>query len=272
MQVFQHSDAHSFLNRAEKWLSTKETEHNIILAVAHLLTTDNHFRDPVYLATVERGEEVVGCVIRPPPDSLYVTHLPMESLAEIVEQLRSYYKSLPQLMGPELTATEFAKKWPLQKWKLHSRHRWYSLTQVQPLQRHAAGYLRPAKATDLVFLTDWAAAYAVEMDTRVDVIEVFKLMVKRGLLQLWDDDGPRCAITASGLTPNSARISTLYTPPEHRGRGYASTAVASISQQVLNTGRHLCVVAADVNDKVANRLYQRVGYRPGEEFVLIHFD
>jgi predicted GNAT family acetyltransferase len=270
--VHRYSDSQSFLNRAEKWLLQKEAEHNIILSVSYLLTGDSHFQEPIYLATVEEDAEVCGCVVRAPPDGLYVTDMPIAAVSEIVHQLQKYYQELPEVIGPESVATEFAKKWKLQKWKMHSHLRWYSVSEVIAPKRVAPGFLRKAGSEDIPLVSDWASSYAREVATKVDVVIVFQRMVRRGLLHLWDDDGPRCVITASGLTPNAARISSLYTPPEYRGRGYAANAVASVSQQILNSGRQLCVTAADVNEPGPTAIYKSVGYRSSEEIVLIQFD
>ena len=45
--------------------------------------------------------------------------------------------------------------------------------------------------------------------------------------------GPsRSPLTGFGSpTPNGVRIGPVYTPPEHRGRGYASALVAEVSQR-----------------------------------------
>jgi GNAT superfamily N-acetyltransferase len=55
---------------------------------------------------------------------------------------------------------------------------------------------------------------------------------------LWVDEGrPVSLAGAGGLTPNGIRIGPVYTPPELRGRGYASNLVAGVSQLQLYAGR-----------------------------------
>jgi predicted GNAT family acetyltransferase len=57
-----------------------------------------------------------------------------------------------------------------------------------------------------------------------------------------------------------ARIQAVNTPPEQRGRGYASASVAALSASVLGQGLR-CVLTANVTNTAANSVYQRLGYQ-----------
>jgi predicted GNAT family acetyltransferase len=59
-----------------------------------------------------------------------------------------------------------------------------------------------------------------------------------------------------------SRISAVYTPPEQRGHGYASANVAALSQRALDAGAIACMLNTDQANPVANKIYQRIGYRP----------
>ena len=61
-------------------------------------------------------------------------------------------------------------------------------------------------------------------------------------------------------TPNGATISAVYTPPEHRGNGYASACVAALSQWLLDDGKHFCTLYTDLSNPTSNKIYQNVGY------------
>ena len=54
----------------------------------------------------------------------------------------------------------------------------------------------------------------------------------------------------------------VYTPPALRGRGYATACVGALSRLLLDAGWALCALFADVANLAANRVYERVGYRP----------
>ena len=67
---------------------------------------------------------------------------------------------------------------------------------------------------------------------------------------------------AGGLTPNGIRVGPVYTPPELRGRGYASNLVAGVSQLQLDAGRTFVFLFTDLANPTANQIYQEIGYEP----------
>jgi RimJ/RimL family protein N-acetyltransferase len=48
---------------------------------------------------------------------------------------------------------------------------------------------------------------------------------------------------------------------EHRGKGYATSSVAALSQILLNQGRKYCFLFADLDNPIPNRIYQNIGYQ-----------
>lgn len=58
------------------------------------------------------------------------------------------------------------------------------------------------------------------------------------------------------------RISGVYTPPDRRGRGYASGCVAAASGYALGSVAHTCVLYTDLRNPTSNRIYAKLGYRP----------
>jgi hypothetical protein len=79
---------------------------------------------------------------------------------------------------------------------------------------------------------------------------------------LWEDGEPVSLAAAGGPTPNGIRIGPVYTPPELRGRGYASALVAELTRVQLEGGRRFCFLFTDLANPTSNRIYQRVGYEP----------
>ena len=90
---------------------------------------------------------------------------------------------------------------------------------------------------------------------------------------LWEADGEPVALAgASGATPHGIRIGPVYTPPPHRGRGFASNLTAAVSQTLLDEGRRFCFLYANQANGTANRIYQGIGYEPVTDAVMLRFD
>ncbi len=66
----------------------------------------------------------------------------------------------------------------------------------------------------------------------------------------------------AGRTPNGLRINYVYTPPELRGRGYATACVAALSRALLEAGNRYCCLYTDLANPTSNAIYRRIGYRP----------
>lgn len=96
------------------------------------------------------------------------------------------------------------------------------------------------------------------MPTEDDEARVDNLLRYPDLMRFWEVDG------APGSWPRTpvTRVSAVYTPAQHRGRGYASTNVAALSQRTLDAGVEACMPYTDLANPVSNKIYQRIGYRP----------
>ena len=63
-------------------------------------------------------------------------------------------------------------------------------------------------------------------------------------------------------TPNGIRVGPVYTPPELRGRGYATSLVAALTEERLRAGLRFCFLFTDLGNPTSNAIYARIGYEP----------
>ncbi len=143
------------------------------------------------------------------------------------------------------------------------RQRIYALERVVPPAEPPPGTLRFATADDLELVTGWVAEFTreakVPMPRAPDYAES---MIRARRLFIWDDGGPRTMVGWGADTPNGVRVGPVYTPPQLRGRGYASAATAAASQRALDAGRRMCFLYTDLANPTSNGIYSRIGYRP----------
>jgi uncharacterized protein len=85
-------------------------------------------------------------------------------------------------------------------------------------------------------------------------------VIADGRRYVWLDPEPVAMAGYSGPTPNGVRVNAVYTPPEFRGRGYASNLVAQLSQHLLDQGRKYCFLFTDQANPTSNSIYQKIGY------------
>jgi uncharacterized protein len=148
---------------------------------------------------------------------------------------------------------------------------------VRPVDR-TAGRCRRVTAADRDLIVPWLTDFereAVHRDA-ADGEATFASFVDQPVrrLYLWVSPAGEAVSLAgrSGRTPSGVRIGPVYTPPEHRGRGYGEALVAAVSQLELDEGARACFLYTDLDYGASNRVYLRVGYEMIGESAELRFE
>lgn len=267
MNVVQLSDPAEFLARAVPLLLADEARHNLILGIAGTLRDQPARYRRFELWLVEEAGTVVGAALRTWP---YRLVLARPETAAALPALANALEDLPGVVGGVTEARAFAEAWTARtgavaRTDLESGV--YALEHVVP-PRRTAGARRPAGARDRELLLDWLRVFSVEaLGEDTDEEELQRMIDIRmsgdpdyGFV-LWEDDGRPVSVTGFGSpTPTGMRIGPVYTPPELRGRGYASALVAEVSQAHLDAGRRFCFLYTNLANPTSNKIYVEIGY------------
>jgi uncharacterized protein len=271
VRIRRYSNPGAFLARVGDWLLREEAENNLPIGIVRRLVDGRvAYEPPLYLAVVEDAEGAVrGCAIRTPPHNLLVTRFGLDANAALCTDVAGVYSELPGVLGPEDEASAFASRWREiggGEFEVAVRLGIYRLARVRQPARTAAGRLRKAELADVSLIAAWIRAFAKETHTPTHHTSAsVQARIEDGEFFVWEDDGPRSMTAISGQTPNGARVGYVYTPPELRRRGYASAAVAALTQRILEDGFRFCFLFADPENPTANRIYSDLGYeRIGE--------
>jgi predicted GNAT family acetyltransferase len=283
VEVARYDDAAVFLEQAAPLLLAYEARHNLILGLA------GNAREGVYdefrLWLVRDGGEPVGAAMQTPPYNLVLARPQSRAaLAALVQAVTT--EELPGVVGSMPEVQEFADAWsggagvPA---RTNMRQGVYSLERVRPLPR-VSGAARVATAADREVALRWWVAFADEVlhegapgHDRADANIDHRLSSASAGMLLWEDQGEPVSIAGwGGPTPNGIRIGPVYTPPELRGRGYATALTAEVSQRLLDGrlfagGRRFCFLYTDLANPTSNAIYERIGYRRVAESAEIVF-
>ena len=286
MDVVRLDDAAAFLTEAGPLLLADEARHNLILGIAGTIR-DSPDRYPLRSLWVVREEgEVAAAALRTPPYNLVLARpRSAPALAALAEAVAG--EEIPGVTGTEPEVHEFADLWSQHTGsakRVNMRQGVYALDEVEPLPE-VAGSARVAAATDYELALRWWIAFGDEVlheggPGREDADQNVrhKLSSPTGGILLWEDDGEPVSLAGwSGPTPNGIRIGPVYTPPELRGRGYATALTADLSQRLLDGrlyegGRRFCFLYTDLANPTSNAIYERIGYVRIAESAMIAFD
>ena len=104
------------------------------------------------------------------------------------------------------------------------------------------------------------AARAPRDDARSDLEIDLRLAGQGVAYWLWDDEVPVSLSGHRDVPGVGSRIGPVYTPPQHRGRGYATRLVAEHSAARLAAGDTACFLFTDLANSTSNAIYARIGY------------
>jgi predicted GNAT family acetyltransferase len=120
-------------------------------------------------------------------------------------------------------------------------------------------------ASDAPLLFEWLTAFhqeAVPHDPPVLKIHAEK-SAESGRYLFWIiDDQPVSVAAISRRLKQTAAIAPVYTPPQLRGRGYASSATAAVVDRIFAEGRTTACLYTDLRNPMSNRCYAKIGFRP----------
>jgi uncharacterized protein len=274
LTVRHHATVDEFIAEAGAFLEAHEAENNLVFGISSAIrvSPDLFGEDPPRFATVTgRGGEVAAATLRTPPNNQVLAWIDdLTAVDALVDALRD--EPLPGLVGPSDAVARFATRWSEttgQFAELAVAERTFRLERVVPPERPATGSWRLVEAPDRDLIARWYIDFweeaAPDDPPPLDPNRAAERMIRRvgRLGYVWEDDGQVVSLVgASGETPNGIRIGPVYTPPDLRGRGYASSLTAAASQDQLDRGRRFVFLFTDLANPTSNKIYRAIGYEP----------
>ncbi len=260
--------AEEFFAQALPLLLEDEARHNLLLGVAGNVRTRPDRYDDARFWLVEGA-----AAMQTPPRGLILAR--PRDRAALERLVAAIDVELPGVVGAVPEVDDFVELWRRPSERVFSQGI-YQLDAVVPPPRAPGGYRDAGEADfDLVFA--WFTAFADEALHAPETVErrhiETRLESPEGGIGLWEDDGAIVSICGYGSpTPNGVRIGPVYTPPALRGRGYATSLTAEVSERRLAAGRRFCFLYTDLANPTSNAIYERIGYRRVCESAEVSFD
>jgi uncharacterized protein len=277
VRTYQHGS--DFLAVTERDFQREEAINNVIYGIARLVAAfPQHQASPPYMATVQEGGRLACAALMTPPHHLllYAETPPQAVLDLVIDNLRQNAWPVSGVTARADLARQFAEQWQQRTGEAYSvdvHMRVFELRAVD-WPTLPPGRLRMADAADLALVYRWYCDFtreALPKDSILPEEDGVRRTIGEGNVHLWDDDGPVSLAVRGRQLPHGASVGPVYTPPEKRGRGYASACVAALSQAILDGGADYCTLFTDLANPTSNRIYQRMGYRPLCDFTEYRF-
>lgn len=245
-------------------------ENNVVATVLMgTLEGRFHASPPVLAVGTDDGGAVVAAAMRTAPWPMLCTPVDPEDAASLVDLWLEHDPDLPGINALLHTARAIAGAWIQHTGgsdHCRTAMAMHSLSTVVDPPQPGPGELVTASEADRDLALAWWNAFvddshvidagpearAATVDFRIGADHLF----------LWRDGGlPVSMVSTNPAVAGVVRIGPVYTPPESRRRGYATSAVAAISRHALNAGAHTCMLYTDLANPTSNKIYADVGYR-----------
>jgi predicted GNAT family acetyltransferase len=262
MRVIRYDDAHSFASRTTEFLFRDEARNNFFIGIIPQLGHPTH----AMLATVEDAGQIVLVAVMTTRRHLCFTEgAPTQAIDALVEALARQGVLVPGVQSSPNEAERFAEQWIFRacvKRRPGLEMALYRLDQViwpKPVE----GALREATANDQALLGRWIDDFIADLGDQPGEGAARAIsQIEQRKAHFWEVRGIPVSMAAwTRPTPSGCAINFVYTPRPLRGKGYASHAVAALSQKMLDAGKKFCTLYTDLANPTSNSIYQKIGYR-----------
>lgn len=261
--------------RAGELLASR-IEHNVLATVLDI-ARGGAWSGASLFAYVESDEgDVVAAALRVPRRRMLASEMDGATADALIGAWLDRDPELPGVGAPREVARLLGRAWERRtggRATLAVAEALHTLDRVRDPSRPASGRLRAARADDRDLLIGWMRDFSLEagLGDGADAPDIVDRRVDRGLLHIWEDSGPVAMVGNSPSVADVVRIGPVYTPPEWRSRGYASSAVAAVSRGALGAGARRCMLYTDLANPTSNRIYAALGYRRVAEWEELAF-
>ena len=279
----RYDDVEAFLAATGGFLGAREAEHNLLLGISSQVRSfpDLFEESPSFASVTDGDDRVVAASLRTPPWNQVLSEVDDPAAVDLLAEALMD-EPLPGVTGPSEVAKRFARAWAGRngvRAVLDVAERIFRLERVIPPMRPAQGSWRLAEPRDRELVADWLQRFREEaapnQPAPADMLVIADRWIARQYrtLYLWELGGRVVSLVgAGGETPNGMRIGPVYTPPDERGRGYASSLTAAASQDQLDAGRRFVFLFTDLSNPTSNKIYQAIGYEPVRDVDLYVFE
>lgn len=268
---FQNPD--DFLEKTLTDLARNETRNNLLLGLAFRLRDDLHFysdQQPLMAVVTDSTGQNYAIAVMTPPYPIIVQSDPvnLEAFERLLETLEGSGWQIPGVNGVSDASDAFTRIWQErsgQPVRLSTRLRAYELREVRELE-FPPGVMRIAEVNQAQRAANMLNAMSEEIgqkQARLATRESALKIIQQGGAFFWVVDRQVVSFTlANRPQVKGICISGVYTPPQHRRKGYARALVAEVSKEMLSRGYELTNLFTDLANPTSNKIYQEIGYQP----------
>lgn len=282
MRVVEFDGASRFLDDAAAFLEQDVPRNQLILGIASMVRDqpDVYAAYGAWLVLGPKGP-IAAASCTPPYNYVLADSDDLGAIEVLARAISASGVMAPGVIGNRPTIEVFVDRWKAitgEESTVSMGQGVFRLSEVADIAE-GPGEMRSASADDRELLIEWFSAFHTEANPDGPTERLVENVDQRldpnrpQGVDLWVDQGNVVSMSGySAPVSNSMRIGPVYTPPELRGRGYATGLVKRQSKHFLDTGRDMCLLYTDLANPTSNAIYMRIGYEKVTESMVYRFD
>ncbi len=281
MQVHSTTSVEEYASAVTRFLEEEPCARNVLLSVMDSVrVASSAYSAPPSFWWVDDSGAVVGAASWTPPYQILVSSMPLEAApamaAAMVERAAALGIDPAGVNGPEASAGAVAAAWAAATGDAIARERVILLNELGRLVDVPTppGASRKAALDDVPMIAGWLRAFGAEIEVVVgaDPRATAERTVQGGGFDLWIDAGAPVCLVGHRIAAQVVRVGPVYTPPEHRNRGYGRRLTYEVTARALarpDVAR--AMLFTDAANPVSNSIYRQAGYEPRGRHVEVEF-
>lgn len=268
MELLIYPDSTDFSERVSPLLYKEEDIYSLFLGVLGQIQA-NQYED-YFLALAETEGEIVAACLMTPPHALQLVvfrHFPgIEK--EIAEHLQNLGIEISGIAGEQKTCRLFAEAWVRhtdEQVKVLMDQGLYRIDAVTKGLQKSEGSWRVASKKDAEILEEWYRLFEEETgigrrSSQAEATHRIADFLERKEVYVWEVDGGLVSCMKKARpSKHGITVSFVFTPRHLRGRGYARTLVAEVTDELL-LEFDFVMLYTNLGNATANKIYREIGY------------
>jgi uncharacterized protein len=273
LEIKRYVNPYEYYELTRDCLYKKEVENNLLIGILEGNKNNKDAGDILFYSVTDNFTPVLLAMRTPPFDMLlYSEDANAQAQELLISEILEKNLSIPGILAEENTAMIFKSIWESKSntsLKLFRKERVHKLEKCNEIDI-SDGEMRKAAEQDIDLLTKWNAAFHKDINESISDEQARNMISSMlGQIYIWVDKEIVSVCSSARETMQSRIINLVYTPPENRGKGYASSLVKTCCSRILDSEKKFCGLFTDLSNPTSNSIYKKIGFEPVMDF--LHF-
>lgn len=267
MEVKRYQSAQEFLDATKRFRAQDPVRTGLISSIVSSVANGSRTYEDYFWWTAIDGNEVQGLAIRTVPYGYVFSPMAEIAINAIYSTIKINDTAAIEFAGPRVVIDYLAS---LSKSNITEEESELIYMNTHLIPVPFAGAVRTGTGDDFEMILNWMKEFMKETGLRTfNLEEIVSSALNAGRYSIMEVDGaPVCLGGNSDIQDfegvSIGRVGPIYTPKEHRKKGYASALTSHITAKLQEQGA-IATLYTQADNPTSNKIYQEIGYVLVEE-------